>query len=272
MKALDSRRSAKGAPGAVPLFRWYSGARAEHFYTTDPEGERAQARGIGPKAFSGTSRPRRCPAPWRFTAGGTPPCSDHFYTTDPEGELAPQLGYEYEGVVGHVLPAEANARYGGADGAVCVRCRRAVGSGRRGLEDPRARRRDGGRRGRTPVRTPAPRAGDGRAAVRARGGPMATKKALETLLSEAPSVGAALPAQHDERHDHEHRAPCGCVLPAASRARNNRRHRGRPQSSRLDAFELGREHVPEHVARREPLARVLGQCPVEDRVQMREAT
>jgi hypothetical protein len=38
--------------------------------------------------------------------------ADHFYTTDPAGELAEPAGYEYQGVAGYVLPADAQRHYG----------------------------------------------------------------------------------------------------------------------------------------------------------------
>jgi hypothetical protein len=95
----------EGCVGTVPLFRWYSAARQEHLYTTDPEGERASGYQVeGILGYVATSEQPGTVALHRWWNAS---CADHFYTTDPAGELAPKLGYAYEGVVGHVLPADA---------------------------------------------------------------------------------------------------------------------------------------------------------------------
>ncbi|HEX4448309.1 MAG TPA: protein kinase [Polyangiaceae bacterium] len=104
-----------GAPGARPFYRWYSRRDSEHFYTTDPAGERAsgyESEGllghIGTNPLAGTVALHRW---WNAS------CADHFYTTHPEGELARQVGYEYQGIAGYVLPAESGAGYGLEDDA-----------------------------------------------------------------------------------------------------------------------------------------------------------
>ena len=101
------------APGARPFYRWYSRADTEHFYTTDAADERAagyEPEGvlghIGANPLAGTVALHRW---WNAS------CADHFYTTDPEGELARQVGYEYQGIVGYVLPAESRVGYGSDD-------------------------------------------------------------------------------------------------------------------------------------------------------------
>ena len=87
------------------VFRWWSVAAADHFYTTDASGERALTRGY---TYEGV-RFRTL----REGSAGTVPLfrwfsdarGEHFYTTDPEGERAHAAGYRPEGVLGHVATA-----------------------------------------------------------------------------------------------------------------------------------------------------------------------
>jgi Protein kinase domain/Repeat of unknown function (DUF5648) len=100
----DAEGPATDVAGAV-VFRWWSVAAADHFYTTDASGERALTRGY---TYEGV-RFRTL----REGSAGTVPLfrwysgarAEHFYTTDPEGERAHAAGYRPEGVLGHVATA-----------------------------------------------------------------------------------------------------------------------------------------------------------------------
>ncbi len=92
--------------GGTLVFRWWSVAASDHFYTTAANGERAlpcgytyegarfQAFGEG---IAGTVPLFR----WYSTAR-----AEHFYTTDPDGEGAAAKGYELEGILGYVGTSE----------------------------------------------------------------------------------------------------------------------------------------------------------------------
>ena len=100
----DAEGPTTDVAGAV-VFRWWSVAAADHFYTTDASGERALTRGY---TYEGV-RFRTL----REGSAGTVPLfrwysgarAEHFYTTDPEGERAHDAGYRPEGVLGHVATA-----------------------------------------------------------------------------------------------------------------------------------------------------------------------
>ncbi len=105
-----------GTPGTLPLYRFYSPSRNEHYYTTDPnDAKAADYESEGILGFvSALPLPETVPLHRWWNAS----CADHFYTVDPDGELAQPVGYEYEGVVGHVLRAsgEVPLRYGRDEG------------------------------------------------------------------------------------------------------------------------------------------------------------
>lgn len=112
-----------GAPGAVPLYRFFSRSRHEHFYSVDPND--ATAADYEPEGILGFVAAQAVPGTEPLYRWWNASYSDHFYTTDPNGELARRVGYEYQGIVGYVLPATAvvparpaaaNDCYGGALG------------------------------------------------------------------------------------------------------------------------------------------------------------
>jgi serine/threonine protein kinase len=97
-----SQRASVDANDGVLVFRWWSGDAADHFYTTEANGERALPCGYtyeGPRFQA-----------FREGVAGTVPLyrwysasrASHLYTTDPEGERAASKGYELEGILGYV--------------------------------------------------------------------------------------------------------------------------------------------------------------------------
>ncbi len=93
------------AHDGAAIFRWWSVAAADHFYTAEASGERALTCGYTYEGIrfrtlregsSGTVPLFR----WYSTAR-----AEHFYTTAPEGEHAPALGYRPEGILGYVATA-----------------------------------------------------------------------------------------------------------------------------------------------------------------------
>jgi protein kinase-like protein/uncharacterized protein DUF5648 len=106
-----TRVASNGSPGvseaAGPLvFRWWSVAAADHFYTADASGERAMQcgyfyEGVGFQLLrEGT--PGTTPLFRWYSRSKT----EHFYTTDPSGEGAAANGYEPEGALGYLATAQ----------------------------------------------------------------------------------------------------------------------------------------------------------------------
>lgn len=95
------------APDMPTVYRWWHGELADHFYTTDPNGELAPSHGYlfegAPFALFSQPGPGLTPLYRWFKHTG----QDHFYTTDPNGELAPGAGYVYEGITGYICQGAA---------------------------------------------------------------------------------------------------------------------------------------------------------------------
>jgi hypothetical protein len=88
--------------GGALVFRWWSVAASDHFYTTEASGERALPCGY-------TYEGARFQTLREGTVGAVPlfrwysgAMAEHFYTTDPDGERAIAAGYRPEGVLGYV--------------------------------------------------------------------------------------------------------------------------------------------------------------------------
>jgi Protein kinase domain/Repeat of unknown function (DUF5648) len=88
--------------GGALVFRWWSVAAADHFYTTEANGERALPCGY---SYEGV----RFQTLREGSAGAVPlfrwysdARAEHFYTTDPDGERARTKGYRLEGILGYV--------------------------------------------------------------------------------------------------------------------------------------------------------------------------
>ena len=78
---------------------------ADHFYTTDPNGELAQSSGYVREGIAFFAFPTQIAGTvplFRLFGGG-----DHFYTTDAgEVDFAVSVGYEREGVTAFVFPSQ----------------------------------------------------------------------------------------------------------------------------------------------------------------------
>ena len=146
----------------------------------------------------------------------------------------------------------------------------------RSVDQPRnGGRRLGDRRGLGPACTDG-RGGGGVTWTRRGGagarGAATTAKALATLFRETPSagLGRCRPTMI-KRDDDEHGGSCRQVLPPTRRPWHDRRDRPRGEPTRLDAVDLRREDVAEHVGGRKSLSRFVGERPAEDRIEVRKA-
>jgi hypothetical protein len=103
---LASPRAPHGNIAGPMVYRWWSVDASDHFYTTEPDGERALPCGY---IYEGARFQTL-----REGSAGTVPLfrwysrarSEHFYTTDPEGERAAATGYQLEGILGYVAQSE----------------------------------------------------------------------------------------------------------------------------------------------------------------------
>ena len=88
------------------IFRWYSAANTDHFYTADATGELAPSLGYTYEGAPFRLFPLNRPGTVPFFRWLNPQLNDHFYTADPQGELAPQLGYHLEGTIGNIATSQ----------------------------------------------------------------------------------------------------------------------------------------------------------------------
>jgi hypothetical protein len=99
----------------IPLYRWYNSANTDHFYTSDPKGEKApqdgyHSEGITCWIFDPAKPPPAGSVPlYRFVR--TDGSGVHFYTISTGGENL--AGYASEGSIGFVYP-----QYVGGTGVV----------------------------------------------------------------------------------------------------------------------------------------------------------
>ncbi len=92
--------------GGVLVFRWWSVAAADHFYTTAASGERALPCGYTYEGARFQTFREGIPGTLPLFRWYSPARAEHFYTTDPNGECAPANGYELEGILGYVATSE----------------------------------------------------------------------------------------------------------------------------------------------------------------------
>jgi hypothetical protein len=88
------------------VFRWWSVAAADHFYTTEASGESALPCGYMYEGvrFQTLREGSSGTVPlFRWYSGAR---AEHFYTTDPDGERAAATGYRPEGILGYVATSE----------------------------------------------------------------------------------------------------------------------------------------------------------------------
>jgi serine/threonine protein kinase len=88
------------------VYRWWSGDASDHFYTTEPDGERALPCGYIYEGARFQTLREGCAGTVPLFRWYSRTRSEHFYTTDPEGELAPATGYQLEGILGYVAQSE----------------------------------------------------------------------------------------------------------------------------------------------------------------------
>jgi len=88
-------------PGTRPLYRWYSRANANHYYTTSQGGDKSTSGYVleGPIGNIATTRlpGTRELYHWYSQASGI-----HTYTLDPRGENLSKAKFVYQGIVGYV--------------------------------------------------------------------------------------------------------------------------------------------------------------------------
>lgn len=88
-------------PGTRPLYRWYSQANANHYYTASQGGDK-NTRGYVLEGPIGNIATTRLPSTrelyhWYNSSSGT-----HTYTLDPRGENLQKAKFVYQGIVGYV--------------------------------------------------------------------------------------------------------------------------------------------------------------------------
>ena len=84
------------------VYRWWSVDASDHFYTTEPDGERALPCGYTYEGARFQTLREGCAGTVPLFRWYSRARAEHFYTTDPEGERAAATGYQLEGVLGYV--------------------------------------------------------------------------------------------------------------------------------------------------------------------------
>ena len=88
-------------PGTKKLYRWYSQARVNHYYSMSAEGDK-YSHGYVLEGPIGNVATSRLPGTRELYHWFNPATGLHFYTTDPKGEWASQRGFRFEATVGFI--------------------------------------------------------------------------------------------------------------------------------------------------------------------------
>lgn len=100
-KTLAFRLYREDTPGTRQLFRWYSQAKGNHYYSTSRDGDKF-TYGYFLEGPIGNIATSRLPATRELYHWFNPATGMHFYTTDSKGENAARAKYVYQGIVGYV--------------------------------------------------------------------------------------------------------------------------------------------------------------------------
>jgi Repeat of unknown function (DUF5648) len=92
----------RSGAGLIPLYRFFTPS-GEHFYTTSRDA--AAVPGARFELTLGHIAEEERPGLRPLHVWYNRTADRHFYTTDREGELAPRAGYQYQGILGYVVPA-----------------------------------------------------------------------------------------------------------------------------------------------------------------------
>jgi len=88
-------------PGTRPLYRWYSQAKANHYYTTSHEGDK-NTRAYFLEGPIGNIATTRLPGTRELYHWYNSSTGIHTYTLDPKGEKLAKAKFVYQGIVGYV--------------------------------------------------------------------------------------------------------------------------------------------------------------------------
>ena len=98
---LAFRLFRENTPGTKRLYRWYHPGKGDHYYSSEPEGEK-NLYGYIPEGPIGNIATSKLPATRELYRWYNPKTGLHLFTLDLRGEGYGRKGYRYEGIVGYV--------------------------------------------------------------------------------------------------------------------------------------------------------------------------